>query len=66
MPTIIIEGPKIGLTARRNLAKEITRIVAGTYRWDADSIIVILHQNPDDTVARGGRLISDRRVMRRR
>ncbi len=29
--------------------------------WPEDQIIIILHANPDQNIARGGRLLSDRR-----
>ncbi len=60
MPTVILEGPQLSLLRKRRLMVSITRAVAQAYDWPEDQII-ILHANPDQNIARGGRLLSDRR-----
>ena len=57
MPTVIIEGPRINLSRKRSLVRKLTTIVASAYDWPLDSIVVILRENPDENVARGGRLL---------
>ena len=61
MPTIIIEGPRLPLRRKRFLAAAITRVVAQAYDWSEDNVILVLHENPDQNVARGGRLLKDRK-----
>jgi 4-oxalocrotonate tautomerase len=65
MPTVIIEGPRIDLTRKRSLVQKLTALVASAYDWPLDSIIVILRENADENVARGGRLLVDGRRPRR-
>jgi 4-oxalocrotonate tautomerase len=60
MPTIIIEGPPLPIKKKRELVSSITNIVSKIYNWPAKNIIVIIHENPDDNVGRGGILVSDR------
>ena len=60
MPTIIIEGPQLTLRRKRRLAEAITRLVAQAYDWPKENVILVLHENPDQNVARGGRLLKDR------
>ena len=59
MPTVIIEGPRISLTRKRSLVRKLTAVVASAYDWPLDNIVVILRENPDENVARGGRLLID-------
>jgi len=59
MPTVVIEGPRIKLDRKRSLVRKLTALVASAYDWPLDSIIVILRENPDENVARGGRLLID-------
>ena len=59
MPTMIIEGPRISLTRKRSLVRKLTAVVASAYDWPLENIVVILHENPDQNVARGGRLLID-------
>lgn len=61
MPTVVIEGPQLSMLRKRRLMVSITRAVAQAYDWPEDQIIIILHANPDQNIARGGRLLSDRR-----
>ena len=59
MPTIIIEGPQLSLGRKRRLAQAITGLVAETYDWPKENVILVLHENRDQNVARGGRLLTD-------
>jgi len=60
MPTIVIEGPRLSLSKKRALVRELTALVASAYNWPAENIVVILRENSDENVARGGRLLIDR------
>jgi 4-oxalocrotonate tautomerase family enzyme len=60
MPTIVIEGPRLTLRRKRRLAESITRLVAQVYDWPEENVILVLHENGDQNVARGGRLLKDR------
>jgi len=59
MPTVIIEGPRISLSRKRSLIQKLTALVASAYDWPLENIVVILRENPDQNVARGGRLLVD-------
>lgn len=59
MPTVIIEGPRINLSRKRSLIQKLTALVATAYDWPSENIVVILRENPDENVARGGRLLID-------
>ncbi|MBZ5562344.1 MAG: tautomerase family protein [Acidobacteriia bacterium] len=59
MPTVIIEGPRISLTRKRSLVRKLTAVVASAYEWPSENIVVILRENLDENVARGGRLLVD-------
>ena len=59
MPTVIIEGPQISLTRKRLLIRKLTSLVAAAYDWPIRNIVVILRENPDENVARGGKLLID-------
>jgi len=59
MPTVIIEGPRINLSRKRSLIQKLTALVASAYDWPLENIVVILRENPDENVARGGRLLVD-------
>ncbi len=61
MPTIIIEGPALSIGRKRRLAAEITRVVSQAYDWPAENLILIMHENRDECVARGGVLLKDRK-----
>ena len=60
MPTVVIEGPRLNLPRKRTLVRELTALVASAYGWPLENIVVILHENSDDNVARGGNLLADR------
>jgi 4-oxalocrotonate tautomerase family enzyme len=59
MPTVIIEGPPLAIRRKRRLAEAVTRLVAMAYDWPEENVILVLHENPDQNVARGGRLLKD-------
>jgi len=59
MPTVAIEGPRINLSRKRSLIRKLTALVASAYDWLLENIVVILRENPDENVARGGRLLID-------
>ena len=59
MPTTIIEGPPLPMNKKRQLVSALTDIISRSYEWPAENIIVIIHENPDGNVARGGVLRSD-------
>jgi 4-oxalocrotonate tautomerase family enzyme len=61
MPTVIIEGPPLAIRQKRRLAEALTRLVAQAYDWPKENIILILHENPNQNIARGGRLLGDRK-----
>ncbi|MDO9289762.1 MAG: 4-oxalocrotonate tautomerase DmpI [Thermodesulfovibrionales bacterium] len=60
MPTVTIEGPPLPLNKKRELVSAFTDIISRTYEWPAERVIVIIHENHDENVARGGVLLSDR------
>lgn len=41
-----IEGPSLPVEKKRRLVSKI-------YEWSAERVIVIIHENPDENVARG-------------
>ena len=59
MPTVIIDGPRIDLSRKRSLIQKLTALVASANDWPLENIVVILRENPDDKVARGGKLLND-------
>lgn len=61
MPTIIIEGPSIGTDKKRKLVSSLTSVVSDIYEWPYERIIVGIHENPDENIARGGVLLSDKK-----
>ncbi len=65
MPTVIIEGPRISLPRKRSLVRKLTAVVASAYDWPAKNVVVILRENPEENVARGGKLLLDGRMPRR-
>lgn len=62
MPTVIIEGPPRPLAVKRSMVARITDLVAEAYEWERSRVIVILRENKDENVARGGVLLADRRT----
>jgi len=64
MPTVTIEGPPLSLARKRKLASALTRLISRAYNWPARRLIIVIRENPDQNVARGGRLLCDRRKGR--
>lgn len=60
MPTVILEGPPLALESKRILVESITGTVSRVYNWPSDRVIVIIRENNDENVARGGVLRIDR------
>jgi 4-oxalocrotonate tautomerase len=60
MPLVIIEGPPLTIEKKRVVVSSITDIISEIYEWPAERIIVIIHENPDENVASGGILLSDK------
>lgn len=61
MPTVIIEGPPLQIDKKRRVVSAVTDIVSRTYEWPAERVIVIIHENLDENVSRGGILLSDKK-----
>jgi 4-oxalocrotonate tautomerase family enzyme len=59
MPTVIIEGPPLKAARKRRFVSALTRLICQTYEWPACRVIIVFHENRDENVARGGRLLSD-------
>ena len=59
MPTVVIEGPRISLARKRSLVRKLTAAIASAYDWPLENVVVILRENSDENVARGGRLLID-------
>ncbi|MBI4574630.1 MAG: aldehyde dehydrogenase family protein [candidate division NC10 bacterium] len=66
MPTVTVEGPRLPLSRKRRLVEVISRQVAAICRWPVERVAVIIHENPDANVARGGVLLADWKPSRRR
>jgi len=66
MPTVTIEGPPLSLARKRKLVSALSRLISRAYKWPAKRLIIVIHENPDQNVARGGRLLCDRKKRRRR
>lgn len=60
MPLITISGPVAQIERKRKLAEGLTRVAAEAYGLPPDTIIVIIQENPQENVARGGVLLVDR------
>jgi 4-oxalocrotonate tautomerase len=61
MPIITIEGPHIeDLDKRRSFVRALTDAAVDAFDLPASTMIVLLHEVPQDRVASGGELISDR------
>ena len=60
MPKVGVEGPPIGRARKRSLAREFSHVVASAYDWPARNIVVILRENADENVDRGGKLLIDK------
>ncbi|HRK61690.1 MAG TPA: tautomerase family protein [Candidatus Omnitrophota bacterium] len=61
MPTVIIEGPRLSPENKKDLVQKLTPIVAYVYDWKVEDVIVIIRENEDENVARGGILLSERK-----
>lgn len=61
MPVIRVDGPKITVDKKRELAKRLTEIAADIYGMDKQHIIILIRENEPENVSVGGELIADRR-----
>lgn len=61
MPTVIIEGPQLNLENKKELVQQLTPIVAYVYDWKVEDVIIIIRENTNENVARGGILLSERK-----
>lgn len=61
MPTVTIEGPRISLADKKELVRKLTQTVAYVYDWKLEDVIIIIRENTDKNVARGGILLSERK-----
>ena len=59
MPTIIVEGPPIGIEQKRELVKRLTEVAVKAYR--IEHITVLIKENPPENVGVGGQLLADRK-----
>jgi phenylpyruvate tautomerase PptA (4-oxalocrotonate tautomerase family) len=57
VPAAIIEAPRISSTRKRSLIQKLMALVAPAYEWPLENMVVIPRENPDESVARGGRLL---------
>ncbi len=60
MPLITVSGPPSDIECKRKLADGLTKVAAEAYGLPADTIIVIIQENPPENVARSGVLLADR------
>lgn len=60
MPTVVIKGPQLSLPRKRTLVRDLTDLVGSAYEWPAENIVVILRENSNENVGRGGILLADR------
>lgn len=62
MPTLTIDGPTIpDLDRKRALVREATEAAVKAYGLPAQTIVVVIKENPPENVGVGGQLIADRR-----
>lgn len=61
MPAVTINGPEISLTKKRQLSATITHALAKIYGLEKDTILIYINEYPTDGVAKGGKLIRDRK-----
>jgi 4-oxalocrotonate tautomerase len=59
MPTIIVEGPPIGVEQKRQLVKKLTEVAVEVYR--IEHISVLIKENPPENVGVDGQLLADRK-----
>ena len=60
MPMITVSGPASDIACKRKLVEGLTRAAAEAFRLPADTIVVIIQENPPENVGRGGVLLADR------
>ena len=61
MPIITLEGPRIeDIDRRRVFVKALTEAAVQAYDLPASTMVVILHEVPQECVSSGGELICDR------
>ena len=61
MPSIILEGPIIkDVEKKRELVKELTKVVSKFYGLPEKAIVVLIKENPPENVGVGGELVIDR------
>jgi 4-oxalocrotonate tautomerase len=60
VPIVRVDGPKIDIEKKRELAKRLTEAVAEVYGMDKRHIIVLINENEPENVSVGGELIADR------
>ena len=65
MPTVIIEGPKLPISRKRKLISMLTNVVSKAYDWPPENLIIVVHENRDENVARGGLLLRDRKKRKK-
>ncbi len=61
MPTVIIEGPRLSLEGKKELVQKLAPLAAHVYDWKVEDVVVIIRENADENVARGGVLLSERK-----
>ncbi|RZN50620.1 4-oxalocrotonate tautomerase [archaeon] len=59
MPTIIVEGPPIGIETKRRLVERLTR--AASEEYGISSITVLIKENAAENVGIDGALLHDKR-----
>jgi 4-oxalocrotonate tautomerase len=60
MPMITVSGPPADMAHKRTLVEGVTKAATEAYSLPADTIVVIIQENPPENVARGGVLLVDR------
>ena len=60
MPVIRVDGPRIEVDKKRELARRLTDVAAEVYGMPPEHIIVLIHENDPENVSVGGKLIADR------
>jgi 4-oxalocrotonate tautomerase family enzyme len=57
---ITVSGPATDVAHKRKLVEGLTKTAAEVFGLPADTIVVIIQENPPENVARGGVLLTDR------
>ena len=61
MPNITIEGPPLrDMEKKRVLVREITGAAAKAFGLPAQTIVILIKENPPENVGIGGQLLADR------